>query len=53
LEFGIERVLFLLPVEGLLGLFLKLLFQCLQILACDDCRAGDRLESYGIRRLAS
>ena len=48
-EFGIERVFLLLALEGLFGLLLQLLFQCLQFLARDDCRAGDRLGHAGIR----
>jgi hypothetical protein len=48
LQLGIECVLFLLPLEGFLGLFLKLLFQRLQVLAWDDRRAGDRLGHAGI-----
>ena len=49
LEFGIERVLFLLALEGVLGLLFQLLFQCLQFLARDDRSAGDRLRHPCIR----
>jgi hypothetical protein len=48
LEFGIERIFFLLALERVLGLRLQLLFQCLQFLARDDRRAIELLRHTGV-----